>query len=579
MHDVRLTLAIDSDDRQSGLAAEQLRHWEGLAAIQIEQFERPLGLGELHNAMAGYTRSDAAFLLWSDRIQVITPGWDQALALAAMQFPKRVLWLDSVHLAGPGQFILPPAWRAAQGPPCPAIYPFWFEDSAVEEIDAFVHGFPRVAVDAKCAGARRLSTTRCRDLPFWINLYAAQRPQRIEDSRRIADALGVTWQERPDVLAYFETRDRSFLGARADGGARERRARAAGCHLSRRQGAGGETAGGVGRMRILVTGAGGYLGSMLVPRLLHRDWRVTAFDLFPRGMPFLAACCADRNLDIVNGDIRELDAATLGRHDLIINLAAIVGAPACDRDPVNSWHINCDAVERVCSLLSRRQMLIQPTSDSGYGVGYATEMCTEQSPLNPVSLYGRSKVEAEKSVLAFGGVSLRLASVFGMSPRMRLDLMVNEFVWRAVQDRSVVLFESHFRRNFVHIRDVVSAFLHAIDNYDAMRGEAFNCGLTSANMTKRQLCEKIAEHVPGFEFYESASGVDPDRRDYVVSNAEAGSDRLGAAPHARQRHCRTDQRLSHNGQGSVLQCVKSAGTRSILRFPNYRSANVTDRKR
>ena len=128
-----------------------------------------------------------------------------------MQYPKRVLWLDSVHLAGPGQFILPPAWRAAQGPPCPGAFPFWFDDSAVEEIDAFVHGFPRVAVDAKCAGVRLLPTTRCRDIAFWIGVYVAQRRQRIADARRIADALGVTWQDRPDVLAYFEARDRSFL--------------------------------------------------------------------------------------------------------------------------------------------------------------------------------------------------------------------------------------------------------------------------------------------------------------------------------------------------------------------------------
>ena len=273
-------------------------------------------------------------------------------------------------------------------------------------------------------------------------------------------------------------------------------------------------------MRILCTGAGGYIGSMLIPRLLHRGWHVTALDRWPHGAPYLAASCASPGLDIVRADVRDSSARRhIFGHTYVINLAALVGAPVCDAHAVEAVAVNQDWPDALAEMADHEgTRLIQPTSDSGYGIGYAADFCTEESPLNPVSLYGRTKVEAEKHILGAGGVSLRLASVFGMSPRMRLDLMVNEFVWRAVNDRAVVLFESHFRRNFVHIRDVCAAFLHAVDNYESMRGQAYNCGLSSANMTKRQLCEKIAQHCPGFEFYESKTGADPDRRDYIVSN-------------------------------------------------------------
>ena len=274
--------------------------------------------------------------------------------------------------------------------------------------------------------------------------------------------------------------------------------------------------------RILLTGGAGYLGCVMVPRLLHRGWSVTVLDRFPHGAPFLAQSCIDPKFDIVRGDIRDLRVLSplVKAADVVINLAGIVGAPACDRDTEAAKSINEVAVRQIANMMTRGQMLLQPTSDSGYGVGYAADFCTEESPLNPVSLYGRTKVAAEKYVIGAGGVSLRLASVFGMSPRMRIDLMVNEFTWRAVHDRAVVLFEAHFRRNFIHIRDVVAAFLHAVDNYQAMRGQAFNCGLSSANMTKGQLAEKVKEHISSFEIYLSEKGADPDRRDYVVSNAK-----------------------------------------------------------
>ena len=261
---------------------------------------------------------------------------------------------------------------------------------------------------------------------------------------------------------------------------------------------------------------------MLVPRLLHRGWHVTALDRYSQGQPFLAHVCAERLLEVVRGDVRDMRvmAALISRADVIINLAAIVGAPACDKAVFDAETINEDAVEDMTRRLSPEQAFLQPTSDSGYGIGYESELCTEDSPLNPLSLYGRTKVGAERYVLDANGVSLRLATVFGMSPRMRLDLMVNDFTWRAVTDRSVVLFEGHFRRNFVHVRDVVAAFLHAIDNHGVMQGQVYNVGNTSANMTKRQVCEKIKEHVPGFEFFESTIGADPDRRDYMISHAK-----------------------------------------------------------
>ena len=226
----------------------------------------------------------------------------------------------------------------------------------------------------------------------------------------------------------------------------------------------------------------------------------------------------------------ELMAPLLARADIVIPLAALVGAPLCDRDPMAATSTNLQAIVDMVPHLSPSQQVIMPVSNSGYGVGEPDTFCTEETPLRPVSLYGRDKVAAERVLLERhpSTITLRLATVFGMSPRMRLDLLVNDFTYRACTDRFIVLFESHFKRNFIHVRDVARAFLHAIDNFDAMQGSPYNVGLSEANLSKRELCERIREHVPSFVFRESEINRDPDKRDYIVSNEKI--ERTGFRP-------------------------------------------------
>ncbi len=225
----------------------------------------------------------------------------------------------------------------------------------------------------------------------------------------------------------------------------------------------------------------------------------------------------------MRGDARDerLVRDLVARADVVIPLAALVGAPLCDRDPIAAETTNRDAVRMLLRHLSNGQRLKYPTTNSGYGVGEADAFCTEDTPLRPISIYGRTKVDAEAAILDRGhGITVRLATVFGMSPRMRMDLLVNDFVWRAVTDRFVVLFEGHFRRNYIHIRDVANVFLHGLANYDAMDGQPYNVGLSDANLSKIELCQRIQAQVPGFVYIEAPVGEDPDKRDYIVSNAK-----------------------------------------------------------
>lgn len=283
--------------------------------------------------------------------------------------------------------------------------------------------------------------------------------------------------------------------------------------------------------RVLVTGGAGYIGSVLVPAMLARGHAVTVIDNFMYRQTGLLDCCADPGFTVIRGDVRDegLMEREIARHDIVIPLAAIVGAPACDRQPDAAVTVNREAIRHIARNLTTRHKVVFPVTNSGYGIGDKDSHCTEESPLRPVSLYGRTKVEAERILRDTGqAVTFRLATVFGMAPRMRRDLLVNDFVYRAVTDRFIVLFESHFKRNYIHVRDVANTFLFALDNWERMRGETYNAGLSAANLSKAALCERIRAAVPDFQVLESDIGQDPDRRDYIVSNDKLES--LGWRP-------------------------------------------------
>ena len=272
---------------------------------------------------------------------------------------------------------------------------------------------------------------------------------------------------------------------------------------------------------ILVTGGAGYLGSTLVPALLADGHKVTVLDNFLWGENSLAAVCSDKNFNIVNGDIRVETTmkSLMSEADIIIPLAALVGAPLCAKDPIGAATINHDAILTMLDLASQDQRILMPTTNSAYGTGDKDNFCTEESELRPVSTYAVDKVEIEAALLSRpNSISFRLATVFGMSPRMRLDLLVNDFVYRAVTDKAVVLFESHFKRNYIHVRDVTRVFQHGINNFDALNGEIFNVGLSDANLSKKELCQEIQKQIPDFTFVEEKIGRDPNQRNYIVSN-------------------------------------------------------------
>ena len=282
---------------------------------------------------------------------------------------------------------------------------------------------------------------------------------------------------------------------------------------------------------ILVTGGAGYIGSTLVPDLLSKKHTVTVIDNFMYDQTSLAKSIRDRNFEIIFGDVRDesLMKKLVSKADIIIPLAAIVGAPACDKDPVMAQSINKDSILWLLKQVSRSQQVIMPTTNSAYGSGDKNNFCDENSPLNPLSLYARDKVVVEKSLLEHeNSTSFRLATVFGISPRMRLDLLVNNFTLRAITDGFVIVFEGHFKRNYIHILDVVQAFNLAIEKKDQFKSQIFNVGLSEANISKIELCQEIKKIVPDFVFLEAPLGKDPDQRNYIVSNKKIEA--LGFSP-------------------------------------------------
>lgn len=283
--------------------------------------------------------------------------------------------------------------------------------------------------------------------------------------------------------------------------------------------------------KILITGAAGYIGSVLTPILLEKGFKVTALDNLMYNQTSLITLCSNSNFTFIKADVTDFSfmEKELKNHDIIIPLAAIVGAPACKDKPLLAKAVNLEAVNFIADNTTEDQMILFPNTNSGYGIGIKNAFCDESSPLNPISLYGIHKVQAEKKLLSTKrAISFRLATVFGLSPRMRLDLLVNDFTFRALHDKFIILFEEHFKRNYIHIKDVANAFLFGIENFEKMKGQAFNVGLSSANLSKKELVEKIKKYIPSFYIHSAKIGEDPDKRDYIVSNEKLES--LGWSP-------------------------------------------------
>lgn len=282
---------------------------------------------------------------------------------------------------------------------------------------------------------------------------------------------------------------------------------------------------------ILVTGGAGYIGSILVPQLLNYGYKVTVIDNYMYKQNSLAELIINKNFNLEISDVRDLNSMTkhLKKNDIIIPLAAIVGAPACSKNPIEASSINKDSILNLFKLVSKDQFVIMPTTNSAYGSGNKENFCNEESKLNPLSLYARDKVEVEMELQQLNNwISFRLATVFGLSPRMRLDLLVNNFVYRALIDKFIVIFEGHFKRNYIHVKDVSNAFIFALNNISSMKNNIFNVGLSEANISKIELCREISKLVPDFVIKEEEFTKDPDQRNYIVSNEKI--EKIGFKP-------------------------------------------------
>ncbi len=275
------------------------------------------------------------------------------------------------------------------------------------------------------------------------------------------------------------------------------------------------------KKKILITGGAGYLGSMIATYLIEEGHEVTIIDKMIFSKTSLLHLHFYKNFNFIEGDVlnKNLIKKNLKKKDFIIPLAALVGAPLCDKHPRMTKQLNVEAIRTICQLASKKQKIIYLTSNSGYGIGKKNKHCDENSPLNPVSLYGRTKNEAEKIVMQRGNcVAFRLATVFGFSYRMRTDLLVNFMTLRALKDGKIKVFEPHFRRNFIHVRDVANAILFSINKFEKIKNNTYNLGLSTANITKLDLLKKIKKYVPKLKIMINNKFKDPDQRDYFVSN-------------------------------------------------------------
>jgi nucleoside-diphosphate-sugar epimerase len=277
-------------------------------------------------------------------------------------------------------------------------------------------------------------------------------------------------------------------------------------------------------MKVLITGGAGYLGSVITETLLDNGYYVTCLDKLIFSQVSLLPYTSNTNFKFVYGDVRneELLERLCNEADVIIPLAAIVGFPACDAEPQLANEVNFKQIFNIVKFTKgKNKKILYPNTNSGYGIGVGQTECTEESPLNPISIYGNTKCAAENFLRSnTDAIVFRLATVFGVSPRMRTDLLVNDFTYKAITDKYIVVFEKTFKRNFIHIKDVASAFLFMINNYDKYKYEVFNVGLSNANLSKQELLEKIQSHVKDFAISYNDYYEDPDKRDYIVSNAK-----------------------------------------------------------
>ena len=273
--------------------------------------------------------------------------------------------------------------------------------------------------------------------------------------------------------------------------------------------------------KILITGGAGYIGSKLATELLKYNYKVTVIDILKISSRSLNHLFNNENFNFIKGDVRnkKLMKSLIQKNEFIVPLAALVGAPLCEKNKREAISVNLESIKYLMKTITKRNKIIYLTTNSGYGVGEKNKYCDEKSPLKPISLYGRTKVQAERIIMqSHNSIGFRLATVFGYSYRMRTDLLVNNFVFKAVRDQKLLIYEPNFRRNYIHINDVVAGILYSIKNFNRLKANVYNLGLSSANLTKYNLAKKIKRKISSLKIKIIKNRKDPDQRDYYVSN-------------------------------------------------------------